>query len=75
MFRLTIGRLSPALSSIVVQHLGLAVVLFFVFVVVEPGPSQNRLDVLAIIFGFVISVLRDVLLTFSMLDADVSCCP
>ena len=30
------------------------------------------LDVVAIIFGFVISVLRDVSLTFSMLDADVS---
>ena len=37
--------------------------------------SVGCLDVLAIIFGFVISVLRDVLLTFSMLDADVSCCP
>ena len=33
-----------------------------------------HLDVVAIIFGFVISVLRDVSLTFSMLDADVSCC-
>ena len=33
-----------------------------------------RLDVVAIIFGFVILVLRDVSLTFSMLDADVSRC-